>query len=198
MGMDLGERIGGLVGGWIGDKKREREEKRAREERMKLVERMDWEPEFASTNTQAYQKTDSPVARAYIESLVLGQNPDLTYSGETNAEFKKAAQQRTQANLYGTTAQLAKKGAEALAKDPYKLTQPSRSVGPRSLDQGGDLGRTRTTDEMAKAYQNAPRTQITKILNERGSANPNKDYYDLVRQYGSENRVLDMLMKGRA
>ncbi len=199
MGMDLAERAGGTFFGWMGARKGERQAKRARRERMDLVNSMDWEPELASTNVTPYQKTNSPVARAYVESLLLGQNPDLTFSGETNADFKRAAQERTSANLYGTPAELAAKGAAAQAENPYEVTTPTRPVGPRSL-RPTDPSKLSPT-EQTKLAQNDPENQVNAILRERGVrglAEMTKARRDLVQKYGSMERALDMIKKGRA
>lgn len=118
------------------------EEEKARQERLKLLDSLDWEPEYASAHVPTYQKTKSPIARSYLESLLLGQNPDATFEGATNAKYKKAAQQRTMDNLYGTLPARAAEARAVQAETPWKVTTPTESIRDRGRSDGGKLGKT--------------------------------------------------------
>jgi hypothetical protein len=125
----------GALAGYFGQRKNARAQQTARKDRMSLVDQLDWEPAYASENAPTYQKTKSPVARGYLESLLLGQNPDATWEGETNAKYKKAAQQRTTNNLYGNVAQRAAESAAVQKETPWKVTQrPTTPVRTPTID----------------------------------------------------------------
>lgn len=117
------------------------EEEKARQERLKLLDSLDWEPEYASAHVPTYQKTKSPIARSYLESMLLGQNPDMTFEGATNAKYKKAAQQRTMDNLYGTLPARAAEARAVQAETPWKVTTPTESIRDRGLSKGSKLGK---------------------------------------------------------
>jgi hypothetical protein len=132
---DLFEKGFGALGGYFAKRKDARAQERARKDRMGLVDQLDWEPTYASENAPTYQKTKSPVARGYLESLLLGQNPDATWEGETNAKYKKAAQTRTTNNLYGNVAQRAAESAAVQKETPWKVTRrPTDPVRTPTID----------------------------------------------------------------
>jgi hypothetical protein len=116
-----------------GSKKTLEAEEKAREQGISLLDQLDWEPEYASQHVPTYQKTNSPIARSYLESLMLGQNPDATFEGATNARAIKAAQQRTTNNLYGDLGARAAQAAAVQQETPWKVTPPSRVIAPTAL-----------------------------------------------------------------
>jgi len=117
------------------------EEEKARQQRIKLIESLDWDPEYASAHVPTYQKTKSPIARSYLESLLLGQNPDAVFSGATNAQYKKAAAQRTMDNLYGNLPARAAEAAAVQRETPWKVTTPTESIRDRGFSEGSRLGK---------------------------------------------------------
>jgi len=183
------ERGAGALFGWVGAKKSERQAKRAREEQIALIDRMDWDPMYASENAPTYQKTQSPVARAYLESILTGSNPDTTWEGSTNAAYKKAAQQRTQDNLYGTMPERVARQAEVQQQTPWKVEPPARVVGAMKPPTG-------PLDDITQL----PDYQLSKILRERGVAYDKMQdaKRELIAKYGSTDRALRMVQEGKA
>lgn len=99
-----------------------------RKERFKLIESMDFQPTYASQTTPTFRRTESPVARAYLESMLLGNNPDSTFSGAPNAAAQKNVQQRAQNSMFGTPEQRAARQAEILGETPWAVQAPIAPV----------------------------------------------------------------------
>lgn len=210
MSFDLFELGGRALGKWAGDRKTLRQTKAAQKQYMAYLEGLDRDPAMLSDSVTPYQKTNSPVARATLEAFMLGQDSDATYSGETNASFKKAAQDRTKANLYGTPTDLAAKGAAAQADNPYKIKPIRRSIG-----EFDDLVRTDGPPEMATVDKTrAINRQLVQALggkyNDPGRANAvgvtqsmtdaatQRRITELIKKFGSAEQALYALREGRA
>jgi hypothetical protein len=88
-----------------------------------LAAGLPWEPIYASQNDPGYQTPQSPVARQYLESMLLGYNPDLTSSVSPNAAAMKAYQQSQSNRIYGTPEQNADQGAIARNR-PFQMPKP--------------------------------------------------------------------------
>lgn len=112
--------------------KQRKEDRQARdrdtERRFKLLEQMDFEPMYASDTTPTYQRTESPIARSYLESFLMGNNPMATRSTAPNAQVTKAMQQRQQNEMFGTPAQRVARQQQVQAATPWAVTTPTRPV----------------------------------------------------------------------
>lgn len=97
---------------------------------MAFAQSLDWEPEYASAHAPTYQKTQSPVADSYLESFLLGNNPDATFSGSPNAGAVKAQQQARTNNMYGTPQARHDMQQQLLSQTPWKVEAPTRAVEP--------------------------------------------------------------------
>jgi hypothetical protein len=97
-------------------------------ERMGLMQSLDYEPMYASQNVPTYQKTKSPVARSYLESFLMGNNPNATFSGAPNAAATKKGQQYQQNAMFGTPEQRIAQQRAVDAETPWKVTPPTRPV----------------------------------------------------------------------
>jgi hypothetical protein len=126
----IGRLAGSAVDLAYSGKKNIKAEEEAVKKRLALLDSLDWQPEYASQHVPTYQKTQSPIARSYLESMLLGQNPDSTFSGATNAKYKKAAQQRTMDSLYGSMPQRAAESARVQQETPWQVTPPTRQIAP--------------------------------------------------------------------
>lgn len=105
--------------------------KAARDERtrnMALLNGLDFEPMYASETVPTYQKTQSPVARSYLESFLSGNNPNMTFSGAPNAAVTKAAQQRAQNAMFGTPEQRVAQQRQIDTQTPWQVKTPTRKV----------------------------------------------------------------------
>lgn len=133
-GMNILGDIGGLIGGWVEKRKNAKAIAKAAKEQQALFESLDHEPEYAADYTPTFKRTESPVARAYLESFLLGQNPDATYSGDPNAKYIQAAQQRSQNTTYGTPEERAARQAAIMKETPWEVTKR-----PMEIDPGAPL-----------------------------------------------------------
>jgi hypothetical protein len=118
----------GLVGKAKENKLNKKAAEAARKERNKLMETMDFEPMYASERTPTYQKSESPVARAYLESFLLGNNPNATFSGSPNGAAMKGVQQRQQNSLFGTPQQRVARQQQLQTETPWKVAPPERKI----------------------------------------------------------------------
>lgn len=92
------------------------------------INSLDWEPEYASQHAPTYQRSQSPVARAYLESMLTGSNPDTTPTTQHNAPgIQQEAAQRF-GNTYGSWGALQAKQAQLDADTPWKVTPITRKV----------------------------------------------------------------------
>jgi hypothetical protein len=129
--MGIGDIARDGFGAWGRAKENEKNRQAAKEDRaarMKMFEAMDFEPMYASENVPTYQKTKSPVARSYLESFLMGNNPDSTLSIAPNAAVTKKAQQQKQNAMFGTPEERMAQQRAVAAETPWKVTAPTRPV----------------------------------------------------------------------
>ncbi len=119
---------GGLWGQNKANKENRKAADRARKQTFDTINSLDWEPMYASDTVPAYQKTQSPVARSYLESFLAGNNPNMTFSGAPNAGFTKARQQASQDAMFGTMDQRIAQQRALEASNPYQVQTPTRPV----------------------------------------------------------------------
>jgi hypothetical protein len=100
----------------------------ARKANLELVKSLDYEPMYASQTVPTYQRTQSPVARSYIESFLMGNNPDSIRSGSPNAGVKRQAAQTQQNAMFGTPEQRLQQQRAYEATTPWKVETPTRPV----------------------------------------------------------------------
>lgn len=147
--------FGGMVGTAVMNKKNAKAAEKNRKQGIDMIKSMDWEPMYASETVPTYQRTQSPVARSYLESFLMGNNPNATFSGAPNAKLTKARQQEAQNQMFGTPEQRVAQQRAMEAQTPWKVQTPSRPVigqqGQDALHNAGnptaamDLGVSRQT-----------------------------------------------------
>lgn len=129
------ELIGGTVAGVVTNNKNRKFAERQRKQQMDLINSLDWEPEYASNNVPAYQKTKSPIAGSWLDSYLMGDNPAAISSTAPNAQILKAQAQARQNANFGTPAERLAEQRAIQASNPYQVTPPTRPVmGPKSQD----------------------------------------------------------------
>jgi hypothetical protein len=110
-------------------KENQKAAERDKERQFKVLESMDFEPVYASATTPTYQRTESPIARSYLESFLLGNNPDATFSGAPNAKATRAGQQYQQNAMFGTPEQRVARAQQIQTETPWwKVTPPTQPV----------------------------------------------------------------------
>jgi hypothetical protein len=105
--------------------------------RLKAINSVDWRPAYASEYTPTFKKAESPVARAYLESMLTGSNPAAIRPGAPGASVAKSLAQSQQNEMYGTPAQRVARQRQLEQETPYKVKAPQRRVEPKSY--GGQL-----------------------------------------------------------
>lgn len=120
--------FGGLWGQTKANKMNAKAVAQARQQNLDTINSLDWEPMYASQTVPQYQKTQSPVARSYLESFLMGNNPNMTFSGSPNAGFVKQQQQQQQNAMFGTPDQRVQQQNQWLASNPYQVQTPTRPV----------------------------------------------------------------------
>lgn len=110
-----------MVGGIVGMVQAAKNKKAQREEndtQLNLIKSLDWTPTTTAELAPTYQRSQSPVARSYLESFLLGSNPDSVMPGDPMAAQKKRQMQYAQNQQFGTPEQrLAQQSA-------YRQTTP--------------------------------------------------------------------------
>lgn len=147
--------FGGMVGTAVMNKKNAKAAEKNRKQGIDMIKSMDWEPMYASETVPTYQRTQSPVARSYLESFLMGNNPNATFSGAPNAKLTKERQQAAQNQMFGTPEQRVAQQRAYEATTPWKVQTPTRPVigqqGQDALHKAGnptaamDLGVDRHT-----------------------------------------------------
>ncbi len=75
-----------------------------------------------------FQRSESPLARSYIDSFLMGNNPASVRSAAPNAAVQKASLQRQQNAAFGTPAERLLRQREVQAATPWAVTPPTRTV----------------------------------------------------------------------
>lgn len=126
--VDLFKDVGTTWGAARAAKKDRKAAEEDRKQRMAMINNMDFEPMYASQTTPTFQRTQSPVARSYLESFLMGNNADSTFSGSPNAAAKKGVQQRAQNQTFGTPEARAQQQQQILKETPWAVQAPTRPV----------------------------------------------------------------------
>lgn len=126
--MKIIDSIVNAVAGAKATKKNREAAENDRKQRMAMIESMDFEPMYASNTTPTFQRTQSPVARSYLESFLMGTNPNATFSGSPNAKAMQASQQRQENATFGTPQERAQRQQQILQETPWKVVAPTTPV----------------------------------------------------------------------
>lgn len=134
--MGFFEGLGTTIGGAVAAKKNRKEAVQNRNRNMNYVGSIDWTPQYAQnlmSNNGAYQKSESPLARSYLESLLTGNNPDATFSGSPNADLVKTQQAGSRDQMYGTQQQLQQRSQQNATTNPYQSWTPDDPRAPAAV-----------------------------------------------------------------
>jgi hypothetical protein len=133
---------------------------------MQLINELDYEPEYASNHVPTYQRSQSPVARAYLESFLSGDNPDTISPTAPNAIARRQAAQTRQNAMYGTPQERLAQQNAYFAQQPWKVTAPTRPINPnRSTDTGAAQWTAENSDFASYGVNKA----LSDALNDTGT-----------------------------
>ena len=104
-----------------------------RERGLWSLNQMDWQPELASNRAQTYQRSQSPVADAFLGSLLTGSNDQAIQSTRAGAPQAKAQAQNAFAKQYGGWDQLRQQDAAMRQSTPWELKPLDRQVSKPDL-----------------------------------------------------------------
>lgn len=106
---------------------------------LQLINEMDFEPMYASSQVPTYQRSQSPVARSFIDSFLMGNNPASVMPNAVNAGAKRQAMQTQQNAMFGTPQERLAQQNAYRESTPWKVTTPTRPIKPAG-DGNGNLG----------------------------------------------------------
>jgi hypothetical protein len=128
MGGGGGNILGELVGiarGVYSAKDAKEAAKKDRARQMALLEGNDWDPMYASDRAPTFQKSESPIARGYLESMLTGNNPDQISRAAPNAAMQKQFAQTNQNQMFGTPQERLARSRELQTATPWKVQSPA-------------------------------------------------------------------------
>ncbi len=116
--------LGKLYGAISGMKEAAKNAKAARDNekrQLDLIKSLDWKPTTSAELTPTYQRTQSPVARGYLESFLMGNNPDSVMPGDPMAAQKQRQMQYSQNQMFGTPEQRVQQQNAYRATTPWQI-----------------------------------------------------------------------------
>jgi hypothetical protein len=119
---------GNVIGGVIDADNAKDRKKEAMRDYWARLDAMNLEPYQVSKQAPAYQQTKSPVARAYLESFLTGNNADAIQGTRLGATDQKATTQRNFDQAYG--------GWDKLQKQQNAELADNTRFQPKSIDYG--------------------------------------------------------------
>jgi hypothetical protein len=125
--------IGKSITAMVNSEKQQQQERRnasdAKKDYWARIEASNWEPEYASQHAPKYQQTQSPVARAYLESFLTGSNADSVQGTRLGGTAQKQTAQNAFDKTYGGWDQLQAQGrAERNNNERFRVTPIERLV----------------------------------------------------------------------
>jgi hypothetical protein len=92
---------------------------RFRQEGMDLAQQLNWEPDYVSDLMGPYQRTQSPVSRQFLESLLSGANPSMVQGTRLGGNRLQAGAQRRFDEQTGGFDQLLARQREVEQQTPW-------------------------------------------------------------------------------
>ena len=198
--------IAGTAGNFMESRANRKDARQAKKDNMEFAKTLDWEPMYASDVAPTFKRTESPVARSYIESFLMGNNPDSTFKGSINSGETRAAQQAAQNAMYGTPEARVARQRQIEQETPWKVTAPTREVGQKR-SKGSSAAGDKGYDKDEPVFQGMnPRAKEAGVRNQamyddlvkHGVLKPGQDFSaNAIQSDGSASAVQQMLAKDR-
>ena len=102
--------------------------RRANEKGQQAFRAGNWNPAFASDNVPTYQRSQSPVARSFLESLVMGTNPAMVRSTAPNAGLQKQQMQQQENQMFGTPQERMELQQRIFRDQPWAVEAPDTAM----------------------------------------------------------------------
>lgn len=116
--------MGGIVAAGLNYRGAERSRRAAADqarERKQYFEGLNWDPEYVSSHVQPYQRSSSPVARGYLESMLTGASPDMIRGTAPGAGAARSNAALEFARQYGSHDQQLGQERQALSQQPWAV-----------------------------------------------------------------------------
>lgn len=149
-----------LIGGIYNLKAASANKKAAREQnkqQLDLIKSLDWTPTTTAELAPTYQRSQSPVARSYLESFLLGSNPDSVMPGDPMAAQKKRQMQYAQNQQFGTPEQ------RIAQQNAYRATTPW-AVQPAAARAQKEQAKSQAESQFAAANPDAVKLGLDQKL----------------------------------
>ncbi len=167
--------------------------------RLNLIKSLDFNPTMTSDLAPTYQRTQSPIARSWIESFLSGNNPDAVSPTSPNASFMKARAQAQQNSMFGTPEERAAQQQQFMQATPWAVTSPKRQIGAAPEEQK----KATYYNQFAKPDA-AEKAGLTQDLDAAmRAANPKWQDHNtagqasyLVKKFGSAEAAVDAINRG--
>lgn len=194
--------IGDSIGKAVGAKKQLDESKkenartrRDRERALGMAANQDWEPTMLNAAIDPFQRSQSPVADAFMSSLLTGRNPAAVQGVRNGAPQARATAQQAFDKSYGPVDALLAKQSAMQTATPWQVRTPQKPV----IDDNERLNMTLGPTGMAalSKYGIAPEEYST--LQSLGfTIDPNKGTIGASDKQGKDelSYLNDLLKKG--
>lgn len=143
----VGESIGKAVGAkkQLDEAKKEATRMRSdRERALGMSANQDWEPNYVNEAIAPFQRSQSPVADAFMSSLITGRNPAAVQGVRNGAPQARAAAQQSFDKSYGPVDALLSKQSAMQTATPWGVRTPQKPVVEDSERANMTLGPTGT------------------------------------------------------
>lgn len=196
---NLGEKLIGAGLQYKGAKDQQKAAEAAAAKRMNLIQSLDFTPAYTSDLAPTYKRTESPVARSWIESFLSGNNPDAISPTSPNAAVKKQRAQQSQNAMFGTPQDRVARNRAIEQETPWAVTSPTRNIGPKPEEKTEAQLRTDYADPGA-----VQSTGFTSELNDamlaanpkwKGRSTAMQGQY-LVKKFGSADAAVEAIKRG--
>lgn len=109
-------------------KKAQQQARQDRERALWINQQQDWQPEMVSDHIGPYQRSTSPVADAFLQSLLTGDNSAAVQGTRADSGQRKAQAQRGFNRNYGGWDQVRQKQREMESSTPWEVKPFTREV----------------------------------------------------------------------
>jgi hypothetical protein len=116
-------------------KKAQTAAKEDRERSVFMAQQADWKPEYASDHVAPYQRSESPIADAFLNSFVSGDNASAIQGTRRGAPQMQAQAQQRSDQRFGNMDQLLAKEQQIQQSTPWAVQPFTRQISKPDLSQ---------------------------------------------------------------
>lgn len=113
----------------------QKDAKKDRERALWIQQQQDYTPEYAADHIGPYQRSESPVADAFLQSFLTGDNSSALQGTRRGAPQLQAAADARSAQRFGSVDQLLAKERELKASTPWEVKPFTREISKPDLSE---------------------------------------------------------------